>query len=404
VPTPADADGCFVGIAISGGGSRSATFSAACIFELQRVGIMRHVDYISSVSGGSMTAGYYCVATDDEWNPANVQKRMTYSYASYLIWHTLLPWNMIALACTDYDRSDVLADAFRSELFTRDGEELHFGDLNPARPKLLINATDLQSGRRFVFCNESFDELNADLAAYPLSEAVSASSSVPVLLHHVTLRDYSTIFKQYRHLLDGGVADNLGIQTLVTTYEGQMESARQAGRPVPYPNGAIFIVLDAATGFDMDLSGRGDMGMIQGLITGAGLTSTALLNRASSATMAELIVMGSPADVSAGKLREHIATLHNTGYLEIKSVHGHPVRVVHIALTRVKDLTNLPFESFGHRVNSIATYFNISQDEAYDLYKAAELLVRQKFEMQLRKIEGDLGATAATTRPAAMTR
>ena len=36
----------------------------------------------------------------------------------------------------------------------------------------------------------------------------------------MTLRDYYlTAFKQYRHLIDGGVADNLGVQTLVETYQ-----------------------------------------------------------------------------------------------------------------------------------------------------------------------------------------
>src|SRR5438067_2452798 len=71
-------DGYFVGVAISGGGSRSANFSAACLFELQRLGILQHVDYVSSVSGGSITAAYYCLSTEAEWNPENVQRRMTH--------------------------------------------------------------------------------------------------------------------------------------------------------------------------------------------------------------------------------------------------------------------------------------------------------------------------------------
>src|SRR6476661_5849067 len=48
-------DGYFVGIAISGGGSRSANFSAACMFQLERLGLLQRADYISSVSGGSIT-------------------------------------------------------------------------------------------------------------------------------------------------------------------------------------------------------------------------------------------------------------------------------------------------------------------------------------------------------------
>ena len=55
------ADGFFVGLALSGGGSRSANFAAACMFQLERLGLLSRVDYISSVSGGSLTAAYYCL-------------------------------------------------------------------------------------------------------------------------------------------------------------------------------------------------------------------------------------------------------------------------------------------------------------------------------------------------------
>src|SRR5256885_1601236 len=36
-------DGYFVGLAISGGGSRSANFGAPCMFELQRIGLLQRV-------------------------------------------------------------------------------------------------------------------------------------------------------------------------------------------------------------------------------------------------------------------------------------------------------------------------------------------------------------------------
>src|SRR5688500_426820 len=159
-------DGYFVGIGISGGGSRSANFAAACMFELQRLGLLQRADYISAVSGGSLTAAYYCVSTDEEWNPGTVQEKLTHSFATDLTIGMFLPWNMAWMLITDWDRSDLLADSFRKVLFTRDGEQLTFGDLRPERPRLLINATDLQSGKGFVFCNESFDKLNSDLSRY----------------------------------------------------------------------------------------------------------------------------------------------------------------------------------------------------------------------------------------------
>src|SRR5689334_3171739 len=108
----ADNDGYFVGLALSGGGSRSANFSAACMFELQRIGLLRHVDYISSVSGGSLTGAYYCVSDDAQWNPGEAERKLTHAFAGDVIFKFLMPWNMIALAASDLDRSDLLADSF----------------------------------------------------------------------------------------------------------------------------------------------------------------------------------------------------------------------------------------------------------------------------------------------------
>ena len=54
-------DGRFVGLALSGGGSRSAVFGAAVLKELDRVGILRQVDVLSAVSGGALPAAYYAL-------------------------------------------------------------------------------------------------------------------------------------------------------------------------------------------------------------------------------------------------------------------------------------------------------------------------------------------------------
>jgi predicted acylesterase/phospholipase RssA len=397
--TPRDVDpnddGYFVGLALSGGGSRSANFSAACMFELQRLGLLQRVDYISSVSGGSLTAAFYC-STDDGWNPQVVQQKLTHAYASDVIAHLLLPWNAVAQTFTSWDRTDLLAKSFERELFTRRGKRLTFADLRPDRPRLLINATDLQSGRRFVFCNESFDGINSDLAKYPLANAVAASAAAPVLMHHVTLRDHSTTFAQYVHLIDGGVNDNLGVVTLIETYYAHVEAARGAGAADPYPRGAVFVMLDARTQFDAQLSDKADIGLFAGLAVGGGLASTALLNRVSSATMADMIVRHSPDDTTARQIRDQIAGLEQTGHLDTRDRVGKRVRVVHVALSYVNDESDVPFTSFSERVNNIATYFNIHPTEAYHLYKAAELLVRGKFAGPLSQIAADLDVASAT--------
>jgi len=66
-----------VGIAISGGGSRAATFASYVLEELARIDVGRdapasmleRVQYISSVSGGSLSAAYYSMTKPDKSEP-----------------------------------------------------------------------------------------------------------------------------------------------------------------------------------------------------------------------------------------------------------------------------------------------------------------------------------------------
>ena len=383
---PAHDDGWFVGIAISGGGSRSANFSAAVMFELQRLDFLRRVDAISSVSGGSLTAAYYCLADTNDWNPATVQRKLTHPFAGDMWWHAAMPWNFLALTLSDYDRSDVMAKVFTKALFSRDGKALTYADLRQDRPRLLVNGTDLQSGRRFVFCNESFDLLNSDLSSFPIGYAVAASSSVPVVMHQVTLRDFSTVFKQFKHIVDGGVEDNLGVLTLLETYKANNHVARLRGFPSPYPNGAILVIIDAGTQFNPQLSDRGDVGFFEGLGTGANLSSAKLINRASSATLADLIVQYAPDFLTAHDIRGHLDNLADRGFIETVDRDGHSLTILHVALSRVAGLKDLPYPTFAQTLDEIDTYFNIPKSDAYNLYRAAELIVRGRFEDKLHQL------------------
>jgi predicted acylesterase/phospholipase RssA len=390
VSQPFAGDGWFVGLAISGGGLRSANFSAAVMFELQRLGLLDRVDAVSSVSGGSLTAACYCIYSDDDWNPGNLQRKLTHEFATDMWWIVAQPWNLMALWLTDWDRSDLLAKTFNENVFTRDGHVLTFANLRPDRPRLLINATDLQSGQRFVFANESFDAINSDLAKYPIGYAVSASSSVPVVLHQVTLRDFSTIFKQYRHFVDGGINDNLGVLSLLETYKADNDAAAAAKEPLPYGKGAILLIIDAGTQYNARLSDRGDVGLLEGLGTGAKLSSAKLVNRASSATLADLIVQYAPADMTADDIRNNLAELERVGFIQVKDRDGRPLTLVHIALSRAATLKNAPFKDFGPTLDQIDTYFNISPADAHNLYQAADLIVKEKFEKPLQQIRETL--------------
>lgn len=60
-------------LALSGGGSRAAWFSAAVMLELEQVfadahvNLLHEVDAISSVSGGSLAGAFYCVSKDPDY-------------------------------------------------------------------------------------------------------------------------------------------------------------------------------------------------------------------------------------------------------------------------------------------------------------------------------------------------
>ena len=47
-----------VGLAFSGGGIRSATFNLGVVQALAKLRILRHVDYLSTVSGGGYIGGW----------------------------------------------------------------------------------------------------------------------------------------------------------------------------------------------------------------------------------------------------------------------------------------------------------------------------------------------------------
>jgi predicted acylesterase/phospholipase RssA len=372
-------NGYFVGLAISGGGSRSANFAAACMFELQRIGFLQKVQCISSVSGGSLAAAYYCSCKDYQWNPPNVQDKLTNQFETTLFDRVFfLPWNLFGLLMGTVNRSDMLADEFANAMFTRNGKWLTFADLRTDRPRLLINSTDMQSGRPFLFDNAYFDMINSRLDSYPLASAVVASSAVPALLDPTTLRDYSTSFDQYLHLVDGGVVDNLGVQTLVNSYLAESQ------QPIdPYPNGAIIVVIDAGTPSNAKINAKAQLGGIENLLEGFSVSSSVLLNRTGSATLSEAVVNNALGSYTAAELRGFIDTLQREHYLEIKDQGGRLVRIAHLSLSQVGELSTL---TFGSSVNTISTRFDMTPGDAFNLYRAAQLLFQQRFDAKLKPL------------------
>ena len=84
-------------------------------------------------------------------------------------------------------RSELAAELYDEILFNG----ATFADLDRgAGPLILVAASDITTGSRFVFSQRIFDIICSDLNALPLSRAAAASSAVPVMLSSVTLDNY----------------------------------------------------------------------------------------------------------------------------------------------------------------------------------------------------------------------
>ena len=237
-------DGAFVGLTISGGGSRSAIFATAVMLELKKLGILDRVDFISSVSGGGLPAalyaleGYHGIQFDD-----TTLDLMGRDFQQRWIARWFLPQNIIRYWFTDFTRSDIMVQVFDNNLF----DEATFSDLNPERPKLLINATNAGEEPSFVFSDEEFSELHSPLSNYSVARAVNVSSAVPGAFQSISLTRYSsppqTSRLRYKHLYDGSAFDNLGLKTIGKVLD---QAVSTVPRDVTFLKKCVVIAIDAA--------------------------------------------------------------------------------------------------------------------------------------------------------------
>ena len=221
--------------------------------------LLDEVDVISSVSGGSFTAAYFAL------NGAQMLQK-TDPFVTKFLYHDVqrdlfagmvyYPNNWSRFA----SRVEVAARYYDTHLF----HGATFATLEARRrPFIILNADDMSTGTRFEFTQEQFDLLCADLSKFPVARAVAASSAFPGLLNSMTIdsyngdradvspcgyngpgtgtpspdwvqlalkgkdldrRRYSTAqellayrqpARKHLHLLDGGLADNIGLRSVL---------------------------------------------------------------------------------------------------------------------------------------------------------------------------------------------
>jgi len=232
-PTPVDEVGGApkpgLGICLSGGGYRAMVFHLGALWRLYEAGLLGTARRISSVSGGSITAGVLGLNWKKlSFKPGTVQ--------SEFVKHVVNPVRGLAGETIDAEAivlgialpgrvSDRVAAAYESRLFGN----ATLQDL-PDTPRFVINATNVQSGVLWRFMKPYMRDYRVGEVAkpeIPLSLAVAASSAFPPVLSPVEMRlDASKFtpnsgtdlqrkpFTERVVLTDGGVYDNLGLETV----------------------------------------------------------------------------------------------------------------------------------------------------------------------------------------------
>ncbi len=291
---PANEDQLLLMLTFSGGGTRAAAFSYGVLETLRGTSVtirgrqrrlLDEVDWISGVSGGSFTAAYYGLFRDrtfEEFEPRFLKKNIQGDLTHATLFN---PINWGKLFSAYYDRSDLAADYYDKHVF----EGKTFGDLLTLKePMIVINATDMVRGSRFSFVQDIFDVICSDLSSFPVARACAASSAVPLVLSPITLRNHAggcgyqmppalaeamvpprdvasrrldlannmlpfldSKQKPYIHLVDGGVADNLGLRAVLerVTLMGDPWTTLKANG-MENVHKIVFVVVNAETEID----------------------------------------------------------------------------------------------------------------------------------------------------------
>jgi len=221
-------------LCMSGGGFRAMVFHIGALWRLYESGLLGEIKRISSVSGGSITAGLLGL----KWRELSFQPA---SLENDFVPKVVEPLRRLASETVDEDAfilghllpggvSNRVAGTYDTYLFK--GSTLQ--DL-PDEPRFVINATNVQSAALWRFMKPYMRDYRVGevrCPTIPLSQAVAASSAFPPVLSPVELQldpDKFTPksgldlqrppFTTRLILTDGGVYDNLGLETAWKRYQ-----------------------------------------------------------------------------------------------------------------------------------------------------------------------------------------
>lgn len=259
-------------LCLSGGGYRAMLYHLGAILRLNHAGVLPKFKRISSVSGGSITAGvlghrWRNLRFDGKGVAGNITEQVVAPIrglasrtidASSIISGALLP-GTIAEKLTGAYRRFLFGDATLQSL-PSDGEG----------PRFVINATSVQSGALWRFskpymADYRVGKIPASKFTVDLAVAVAASSAFPPVLSPMEIDLDPSHFEpgsgldlqrdpytSTAVLTDGGVYDNLGLETvwkrystvLVSDAGGKMEAQADPKRDWARHTVRVLFVID----------------------------------------------------------------------------------------------------------------------------------------------------------------
>jgi NTE family protein len=232
-----------IGICVSGGGYRAMLYHLGAYWRLCELGILGRASRISSVSGGSIVSGKLALewknlglTHDGAPGPAPkafvdlvVEPLRRMASTTIDVWPTLL--SAVGLV----NAASCITKKYDTYLFNNATlQDLPDDSLPPgspgAGPRFVINATNLRSGVLWRFSRNYMADYTVGVVPrprVPLSHAVAASSAFPPLLSPLKIKLDPASFEKDRGrppqnanqrdeaiLTDGGVYDNLGMETV----------------------------------------------------------------------------------------------------------------------------------------------------------------------------------------------
>lgn len=240
-----------VALCLSGGGYRAMVFHLGVLWRLNETRQLAKLKRISSVSGGSITAG----VLGRNWSKLD----FTDDIAVNFVEHCVDPVRAMARVDVDVDAvakglllpgvtiADRVAKAYRRNLFGKDTLQRL-----PDQPEFIFNATNLESGALLRFGKRYLADYRVGRVEHPdiqIATAVAASSAFPPFLSPMTLdledeqwiddpgNDLTTsAYRGEIRVSDGGVYDNLGLETAWKNYTSVIVSdggGHMAADPTP---------------------------------------------------------------------------------------------------------------------------------------------------------------------------